>query len=71
MSTPCQDLFRCNAPLVAGTVSPPRQESGNRNSKEKFAVSSGSLNELPGSPFALPAAATPFGIVVTGEGAGE
>jgi len=56
---------------VAGTVSPPRQESGNRNSKEKFAVSSGSLNELPGSPFALPAAATPFGIVVTGEGAGE
>jgi 6-phosphogluconolactonase len=28
-----------------------------------FAVSGGSLSELPGSPFALPAGATPFGIV--------
>jgi 6-phosphogluconolactonase len=36
-----------------------------------FAVSGGSLNELPGSPFSLPAAATPFGIVVTGEGSEE
>jgi hypothetical protein len=30
-------------------------------------VNGGSLTELPGSPFALPAAATPFGIVVTGD----
>lgn len=28
-----------------------------------FAVSGGSLTELPGSPFALPAGATPFGVV--------
>jgi 6-phosphogluconolactonase len=32
-----------------------------------FAVSGGLLQELPGSPSALPAAATPFGIVVTGD----
>jgi 6-phosphogluconolactonase len=31
-----------------------------------FAVSGGTLTELPSSPFALPAGATPFGIVVTG-----
>ena len=30
-----------------------------------FAVSGGSLTELAESPFALPAGATPFGIVVT------
>ena len=28
-----------------------------------FAVDGGSLNELPGSPFALPSGATPFGVV--------
>jgi DNA-binding beta-propeller fold protein YncE len=30
-----------------------------------FAVSGGNLTELPASPVALPAGATPFGIVVT------
>ena len=33
------------------------------NAVSAFAVSGGSLTELPGSPFALPAGATPFGIV--------
>lgn len=36
-----------------------------------FSVSGGSLTELASSPFALPAAATPFGIVVTGRRAEE
>jgi RNA polymerase sigma-70 factor, ECF subfamily len=36
-----------------------------------FAVSGGYLTELAGSPFALPAAATPFGIVVTGQDSEE
>ena len=33
-----------------------------------FAVEEGNLTELDSSPFALPAGATPFGIVVTGMG---
>src|SRR2546427_12421292 len=33
------------------------------NAVSAFAVSGGLLTELPGSPFALPAGATPFGIV--------
>src|SRR5438270_6409586 len=33
------------------------------NAVSAFAVSGGSLTELPGSPFALPVGATPFGIV--------
>ena len=36
------------------------------NAVSAFAVSGGTLTELPSSPFALPAGATAFGIVVTG-----
>jgi DNA-binding beta-propeller fold protein YncE len=36
------------------------------NAVSGFAVSGGSLTELPSSPFALPAGATPLGIAVTG-----
>lgn len=36
------------------------------NAVSVFAVSGGTLTELPSSPFALPAGATAFGIVVTG-----
>jgi 6-phosphogluconolactonase len=36
------------------------------NAVSAFAVSGGSLTELPSSPFALPAGATAFGIAVTG-----
>jgi 6-phosphogluconolactonase (cycloisomerase 2 family) len=38
------------------------------NQVSGFAVHDGDLNELDASPFALPAGATPFGIVVTGAG---
>ena len=34
------------------------------NAVSAFAVDGGTLLELPGSPFALPAGATPFGIAV-------